>query len=75
VRHLRKYSRRVITVVTATGADITTFDGRLDQARKAGIWLSDVHLLAEHDPNTSQPVDGRLWLPTNQIISIQIREG
>lgn len=75
MRHLRKYRQRRVTVVMSSGVEVTTFEGRLEAADRDGIELSDVHLVAEHDATVTQALEGSLWLPAYQTVSVQIREG
>lgn len=73
MRHLTRYARRPVTVVIASGMEVTTFAGTLSAITKGGLELDDVALVAEHDPTIRQALEGRVWIPAAQIISVQIR--
>lgn len=79
MRHLRQYRGRTVTVVITHGGDqVATLTGHLAAANKDGLELHQPSLIPEQAVSqvpTGHPIDGRLFLPAHQVISVQIREG
>jgi hypothetical protein len=71
VRHLRADRHHNVTVVTRTAGE-PTFSGRLVRATRAGLLLASVELL--DDGRAATDLTGRLWIPADNIATVQIEE-